>query len=308
MKLATIKYNDTVYSGIVKEEQFYAFEAIDPALPEDMTEFIEGYDQYKDIVGDKIDRAGATCNVTEAQFLSPIRRPRSFRDFLSFEEHTVNSAKAANYSDEVIEQVLQVWRSMPGFYFSNPNPFFGADEPVKNHPLSKMFDIEFEVGIIIGKEGADISKEDAKDYIFGLTVLNDWSARDIQMKEMALQLGPAKGKDYANSMGPVIVTMDELEQYICADDPFKYNMKTTLCRNGELLRENNLNTIYHTFSDLIVHASRSTSVYPGEVLGSGTIGGGAMLEYMGKQPFVQAGDVFEMTIEGIGTLRMEVTE
>ena len=125
-------------------------------------------------------------------------------------------------------------------------------------------------------------------------------------QEMQMQLGPAKGKDYANSMGPVIVTMDEVTGYAVDGDPQRFDMPTKLYRNGELLRENNVKTIYHTFGDMIAHASKLTAVYPGDVLGSGTIGGGALLEYLGKQPFIQAGDVIEMKVEGLGSLRMEV--
>lgn len=306
MKVATVRYQGNVFAGVLKDDSFTAFQAIDAHLPNDMIRFIEGYGEYQDLVAQGLPAAEPTCSVSEAEFLSPLPQPRTFRDFLSFEEHTVNCGKAFKASEEMTEKLLAVWRSFPGFYFSNPNVFYGADEPITMHPTSQMFDCEFEIGIVIGKQGKDIPADDANDYIFGLTILNDWSARDIQAKEAALQLGPAKGKDYANSMGPCIVTMDEIRQYAVEGDPKRFDMPTKLYRNGELLRENNTNTIYHTYADLIAYASRATAVYPGEVLGSGTIGGGAMLEYLGAQPFVHAGDVFEMEIEGIGKLRIEV--
>ena len=306
MKLATIRYLENVYAGVLKDEGFYAFSDMDASLPNDMIAFIEGYDQYKPLVDEKLEKTTPTCSAAQAQFLSPIPKPRTFRDFLSFEEHTLNCGKAFKCSDEMTQQLMAVWRSFPGFYFSNPNSFYGQDEPIKMHPASKMFDCEFEIGIIIGKKGIDIAPDEAKDYIFGLTILNDWSARDIQAKEAPLQLGPAKGKDYASTMGPCIVTMDELAKYQVPGDDKRYDMTTRLYRNGDLIRENNTKSIYHTYAALVEHASRATAIYPGEVFGSGTIGGGAMLEYCGAQPFLSQGEVLEMEIEGIGKLKMTI--
>ena len=306
MKLATVSYNGSVQAGVLKNGNFYGFKAISEKLPNDMIEFIEGYDDFKAVVEQGLASATPTCKESEAKFLSPIPQPRTFRDFLSFEEHTLNCGKAARASEEMTQKLLAVWRKFPGFYFSNSNAFYGQDEPIQMHPVSKMFDCEFEIGIIIGKKGINIAADDAKDYIFGLTILNDWSARDLQMQELPLQLGPAKGKDYANTMGPYIVTMDELEQYAVPGDPKRYNMTTKLFRNGTLIRENNTNTIYHTYADLVAHASKYTAIYPGDVFGSGTIGGGALLEYCGTQPFIQAGDSFDMELEGVGTLHMDV--
>lgn len=306
MKLATIRYNEDVFAGVVKNDSFYAFSSIESSLPNDMIEFIEGYDEYKGVVEAKLGNAKPTCDVADAVFLSPIPRPRTFRDFMCFEEHVVNSGKAAAFPDDVLKGMMAVWQKMPAFYFSNTNVFYGAGEPIKMHPVSSRFDMEFEIAVIVGKKGINLTPDEAMDHIFGLTILNDWSARDVQMEEMKMQLGPAKGKDYANSMGPVIVTMDELCDYAVPGDPQRFDMKTKLYRNGELLRGNNTKSIYHTYGDMIAHASKETSVYPGDVLGSGTIGGGALLEYFGKLPFITAGDVIEMDVEGIGCLRMEV--
>ncbi len=306
MKLATVRYRDSVYSGVVKDGNFYRFSGIHSSLPEEMIDFIQGYDRYKEVVQEHIDQAEATCKTEEAAFLSPLQRPRTFRDFMSFEEHVVNSGKALKYDEATMERMLAVWRKLPAFYFSNTNVFFGPDEPIRMHPTSQRFDIEFEIAVIIGKEGENIDREDASDYIFGMTILNDWSARDIQAEEMQMQLGPAKGKDYANSMGPVIVTMDELSQYAVDGDPQRFDMTTRLYRNGSLLRENNTKSIYHTYNELIEYSSRGTKVYPGDVLGSGTIGGGALLEYLGGQQFIGRGDEIVMEVEGIGSMKMNV--
>ena len=219
MKLATIRYQDNVFAGILKDGNFYSFQEVDSSLPNDMALFIEGYDTYKGVVEQKLAQATATCAASDAVFLSPIPRPRTFRDFMCFEEHVINSGKAAGFSKDVLDGMMAVWKKMPAFYFSNTNVFYGAGEPIKMHPVSQRFDIELEIGVIVGKEGINLSAEEAMDHIFGLTILNDWSARDIQMEEMKMQLGPAKGKDYANSMGPVIVTMDELRRYAVDGDP-----------------------------------------------------------------------------------------
>lgn len=306
MKLATVKYEDKVLAGVVSGESFYAFQDIDQTLPGDMISFIEGYDDYKSIVEEKLPQAEATCLAADAKFLSPVPKPTTFRDFMCFEEHVINSGKAMQYDEATMEAMLGIWRSMPAFYFSNTNVFYGQDEPITMHPVSKRFDMEFEVAVIIGKKGINLSRDEAMNHIFGLSILNDWSARDLQAQEMKMQLGPAKGKDYANSMGPVIVTMDEIAKYAVDGDAQRFDMPTRLYRNGELLRENNVKSIYHTFGDMIAHASTNTAVYPGDVLGSGTIGGGALLEYLGKQPFLHDGDVIEMEVEGLGKLRMEI--
>lgn len=306
MKLATVKYEEKVLAGVVKDDGFYAFSDIDGALPGDMIAFIEDYDDFKEIVETKLADAEPTCETKDAKFLSPIPRPTTFRDFMCFEEHVINSGKAMQYNEATMEKMLGVWKSMPAFYFSNSNVFFGQDEPITMHPVSQRFDMEFEVAVIIGKKGINLTREKAMDHIFGLSILNDWSARDIQAQEMQMQLGPAKGKDYANSMGPVIVTMDEVAKYAVDGDPQRFDMPTRLYRNGKLLRENNVKSIYHTFGDMIAHASKLTAVYPGDVLGSGTIGGGALLEYLGAEPFLHVGDVIEMEVEGLGKLRMEI--
>jgi fumarylacetoacetate (FAA) hydrolase len=142
------------------------------------------------------------------------------------------------------------------------------------------------------------------EYIFGYTILNDWSARDIQVKEQKVGLGPAKGKDYATSIGPVIVTRDEMDGYLCKDDPQRYDLATKLTLNGKVLRENNTKTIYHPFSSMIERASRNVSLFPGELFGSGTIGGGTILEYPNDEvPFLKKGDTILMEVQGIGVLK-----
>lgn len=305
MKLATVRYQDKIQAGVVREDKFYAFTALNNSLPNDMLSFIEGYEEYKSIVEQSIISPAPTCNVDEAILLAPLTNPKTIRDFVGFEEHAKNASNhfggAAIGID--IEKTLMIWRKAPAFYFSNTNAVVGSDEAVVMHPHSQMFDFEFEIGCIIGKRGRDISKENAMDYIFGYTVFNDWSARDIQMQEIMLGVGAPLSKGYANGFGPVIVTRDEWEQYLMPEDSERYNVKTTLRLNGKVLRENNLNTIYYTFADMIAWASKDTDIVPGDVFGSGTIGGGCLAEQPPEVPWLKAGDVIEMEVEGLGTLK-----
>lgn len=302
MKFATVEFENEKLVGVIKNEDFFPLVDLSKSLPNNMVKVIERYHELEPLIKAGVQLGRPRCKVDQVKFLSPLK-PVTFRDFMGFEEHVINSAKAASID---LDSIIDIWRKMPGFYFSNANAFFGQDEEIKAHPLSKQFDIEFEVAIIIGKKGMDIKKEDAIDHIFGFSILNDWSARDIQFGEMPMSLGPAKGKDYANSLGPVIVTKDEVAEYLENKSEARYNLKTKLYRNGQLVRENNLNTIYHTFSDMIAYASRNTYIYPGDLLGSGTIGGGALLEYCGKEHFVKPGDTFTFEIEHIGKLNMKV--
>lgn len=177
---------------------------------------------------------------------------------MGFEEHVKDFGRRFKLDTS---KMLESWYTMPAFYYSNNLGIIGSDEPLDMHPNAKMFDFEFEIGFVIGKGGRNIPADRAMDHIFGYTVLNDWSARDIQMKEMSVGIGIPKAKDYATSIGPVIVTADEMEQYLCKDDPTRFDLTTRLTRNGELLRENNTRVIYHTFAKMIEWASRDCSIY-----------------------------------------------
>lgn len=300
MKLATVRVKEEICAGVVLGENFYSFTSLDSCLPNDMLTFIEGYKIYKPYVVQGMKNAKPTCKTSEAAFLAPLRNPRSLRDFVGFEEHARNSGRRFGMD---MTSTLENWYKTTAFYYSNGNDILGPDEPVVKHPHSKMFDFEFEIGFIIGKKGRDIPAEKANDYIFGLTIFNDWSARDIQVQEAKMGMGAPKGKDYANTIGPVIVTKDEIDAYLCKDDPLRYDLATKLTRNGVVMRENNVKTIYHTFAKMIEWASMDRDIYPGDLFGSGTIGGGALVEYPPEVPWIQSGDVIEMEVQGIGVLK-----
>lgn len=297
MKFATIRFEENVYAGLVKDDRFFAFKDVDPQLPNNMLNLIEGYERFEGLLVSGLDKATSMCALSEVQFLPPLPNPRSFRDYMGFEEHLINSGKRFK------RPVEPAWYEMPVFYFSNHNNLLGSGQPLPVQPNSKMPDFEFEIGFVIGKKGRDIPADKAGDYIFGFTILNDWSARDLQMSEMSVGLGPAKAKDYATSIGPVLVTKDEVDSYLCDGDPLRYNMTTRLYRNGQLLRENNTRTIYHTFAAMIERASQDVDILPGDLFGSGTIGGGTLIEYPEGTSFLGAGDVIEMEVECLGTLK-----
>jgi 2-keto-4-pentenoate hydratase/2-oxohepta-3-ene-1,7-dioic acid hydratase in catechol pathway len=224
----------------------------------------------------------------EIRLLSPLPRPRSFRDFWSFEEHVRTVWQLRD------EQVPRVWYEMPTYYKGNAMSIIGPDEDLIWPSYTEKLDYELEMGIIIGKTGRDVPVENAHGHIFGYTVLNDWSARDVQRKEMACRLGPAKGKDFATSLGPCIVTADEV-------DP--YNLRMTASVNGEVWSDNNSGTGYWKFDQLIAHVSMGETLYPGELFGSGTVGGGCGLEL---DRWLEPSDVVELEIEKIGVLRNRV--
>lgn len=236
--------------------------------------------------------------LSDVRLLAPLPRPNSLRDFYAFEEHVATAARNRGRS------VAPAWYDFPTFYFSNHNAIYGPDADVPM-PRTASLDYELEIACVIGREGRDIAEEDAQDYIAGYMIMNDWSARDVQREEMSIGLGPAKGKDFATSLGPVLVTPDELEERALGDG--RYTMPMVARVNGLERSRGNLRDIYYTFAQMIAHASRDVTLEPGDVLGSGTVGTGCLLEITaGKGPWLDVGDVVELEIGGLGVLRNRV--
>ncbi len=202
------------------------------------------------------------------------------------------------------------WYQAPTFYFTNPYAMVGAHDDVAVPPGCSVLDFELEVAAVIGRDGASVSPEDAREHVFGYTVFNDWSARDLQAREMKVSLGPAKGKDFATTLGPWLVTADELEPFRDAEGFLALEMRVSV--NGELVGHDLLSNMGWPFEELVAYASRGTVVRAGDVLGSGTCGnGGCLGELWGRNgsrtpPPLQPGDVVEMTVEGIGTVTNRV--
>jgi fumarylacetoacetate (FAA) hydrolase len=225
-------------------------------------------------------REHAEYALADVDLRPPVLRPPSVRDFYAFEQH-VKTARA-NRGLEVPPE----WYEQSVFYFSNPGAIYGPEDEIPYPEGTSELDYELEVAAIIG----------ANDEIGGFTIMNDWSARDLQRAEMKVGLGPAKGKDFATSLGPVVVTPDE----------FDGSGAVMVARvNGEERSRGELGDMHWTWSDLVAHAARNTSFCPGDVLGSGTVGSGCILEH-GDGRWLRRGDVVELEVEGLGVLRNRV--
>jgi 2-keto-4-pentenoate hydratase/2-oxohepta-3-ene-1,7-dioic acid hydratase in catechol pathway len=232
---------------------------------------------------------GEQTPVEDARLLAPLR-PRSMRDFLTFEGHLHNALTRLG------RPIPKEWYEVPAYYKGMPDTVIGPDEEISWPPYTDRLDHELELAAIIGRRGKDIAKEDALSYVFGYTIWNDVSARDVQTRELPIGMGPAKAKDWdgSNVLGPCIVTADEL-------DPSNVRMRVRV--NGEVWGEDTSAHMHHTFADLIWYASQAQTLYPGDVFGSGTAAGGSGLE-LDRQ--LKEGDVVEMEIEGIGILRNRI--
>jgi fumarylacetoacetate (FAA) hydrolase len=234
----------------------------------------------------------------EVRLVAPLPRPPSLRDFYAFEQHVA----AANRNRG--RAVPPAWYELPVFYFGNHSAIYGPNASVPI-PRTEALDYELEIACVIGRAGRDIAAEDAEEYIAGYTIMNDWSARDIQREEMSVGLGPAKGKDFATSLGPWLVTPDELELFALGDG--RYNLPMIARVNGVERSRGNFRDIYYTFAQMIARASRDASLYPGDVLGSGTVGSGCLLELTaGQGPWLAEGDEVELEITGLGILRNQI--
>lgn len=243
--------------------------------------------------------AAVTRPLAGAEVLAPLPEPRQMRDCLVFEEHLINSFKAAEKMTGRSFAIPPVWYQQPVYYKANRFSVIGPEADVLWPDYAQFLDIELELAIVLGKTGKDIAPEDAPDHIFGYTIFNDMSARDAQMVEMGGQLGPAKGKDFdtGNILGPWIVTADEVAH------PAALDMEAVV--NGERWGGGNSRDMHHDFAAILAHISKSETIRAGEVIGSGTVGTGCGLE-IGRQ--LAPGDVSELTVEKIGTLRNRIVK
>jgi fumarylacetoacetate (FAA) hydrolase len=211
---------------------------------------------------------------------APVLHPPAVRDFYAFEQH-VRTARALRGLD-----VPPEWYERPVFYFSNPAAIYGPEDEIPYPAGTEELDYELEVAAVIGADGQ----------IGGLTVMNDWSARDLQRREMKVGLGPAKGKDFATSLGPFVVTADE----------FDGRSGTMVARvNGEERSRGDLADMHFSWDEIVAHAELNTVLRPGDVLGSGTVGTGCILEH-GDGRWLKAGDIVELEVEGLGVLRNRI--
>jgi 2-keto-4-pentenoate hydratase/2-oxohepta-3-ene-1,7-dioic acid hydratase in catechol pathway len=243
----------------------------------------------------------------DVRLLAPLH-PASIRDSVSFEAHIEGARKS---QESAKGAVPEQWYAAPCFYFTNPHVAIGAFDDVQRFPGCEQFDLELEVGVVYGKHGRNLTPEQATPGIVGYTIFNDWSARDIQRTESQLPFGFFKGKDGAHTLGPYLVTADELEPYKTADGLLDLTMRAWI--NGELLGEDSLANCAFTFEELISFASRGSTVAPGDLLASGTCQRGCLTEIWGRAgervpPPLVPGDVVTLEVEGIGRVSNKVID
>lgn len=243
-------------------------------------------------------------DLSTVELLAAVPAPPTVRDFMTFERHVEGTAKLAG-ADAV---VAPEWYEIPTFYFTNPYAVIGPGDDVPVPPGCTLFDLELEVAAVIGRGGRDITAEGAGPHIAGFCLLNDWSARDLQFAEMQIRLGPAKGKDTSLSLGGVFVTPDELAPYRSGTS---FDLEMTASINGEVLGTDNWSSMHYSYEEMIEHASRGTEVRPGDVLGSGTSGGGCLAEFWGREglgsrPSLVAGDEVTISVEHLDTMTSRI--
>jgi len=252
--------------------------------------------------------SGAAGPAVAGVRLLPPLHPASIRDSVSFEAHVEGARKS---QEGATDPVPPRWYEAPCFYFTSPHACVGAFDDVERFPGSELFDLELEVGVVYGAHGRNLTTEQAAAGIVGYTIFNDWSARDIQRLEGQLPFGFFKGKDGAHTLGPYLVTADELEPHKTADGLLDLTMRAWI--NGALLGEDSLANCAFTFEELISFASRGSVVAPGDVLASGTCQRGCLTEIWGRAgervpPPLEPGDVVTLEVEGLGLVHNKIIE
>jgi len=309
--------------AIFHNDVVYDLNTLDKSLPDNMADFLWEGDEAMNrakklnakILNGEI-KESRGMKLSETELLAPVPFPSSCRDGYAFRQHVESARK--NRGVEMIKEFDQY----PIFYFTNHQAILGGGDVECMPDHFKNLDFELEAAIVIGKEGRNIRAEEADQYIAGYMIMNDMSARVLQMEEMLLNLGPAKGKDFATVIGPWMVTPDELEEYKvpCKEGHVgnAYNL-TMICKvNGKEVSRGNLADMDWTFAEIIERCSYGVDVFPGDVIGSGTVGTGCFLELNGtgkrldpenfKPQWLQPNDVVEMEITGLGLLKNKIVK
>lgn len=313
MKLVSYKTEDREHLGVFINGHIYNLHSIDKQLPNDMNSFLKDSEVFMEraLAIDARIRSGETEPREEAfyEVIAPVPHPSSCRDGYAFRQHV--AAARRNRKVEMIAEFDQY----PIFYFTNHNAIQGPGEIECMPDHFQKLDFELEVAVVIGKKGRNITAAEADSYIAGYMIMNDMSARTLQIEEMLLNLGPAKGKDFSTVIGPWLVTPDELEAYSVAPKAGhtgkSYNLEMTCTVNGKQVSAGNMADMDWTFAEIIERCAYGADILPGDVIGSGTVGTGCFLELNGTgllnnpdyQPqWLQDGDVVEMEITGLGRL------
>jgi len=315
MKLVT--YWDGVENlGVLVNDRVYRLGNLDPSLPSTMLEFLDSgqevFAKAKSVAADSSKLING-IPVQDVILMAPLPRPRSCRDGYAFRQHVETARR--NRGVPMIPEFDQY----PVFYFTNHQAINGPGPIYCMPDHFRQLDFELEVAIVIGKKGRNIRASEADQFIAGYTIMNDLSARQLQMEEMQLNLGPAKGKDFSTVLGPWLVTTDELEAYACPTNPGhigkQYNLNMKCVVNGNTVSQGNLNQMDWTFAELVERASYGVDLFPGDVIGSGTVGTGCFLELNGtaklknpdhKPQWLQEGDVISLHVDVLGELTNEI--
>ena len=312
MKLSTytLKKSDKELIGLLNKDSLINLNVFFGEIS--LLELIQLPD-WKELIINKTKSNNLTIHkLEEVKLLTPIPRPNSLRDAYAFRQHVETSRR--NRGLEMIKE----FDDFPVFYFSNHNAIFGPNDDIECMPSHfEKLDYELEIAILIGKEGRNIKAKNAKEYITGFMIMNDMSSRGLQMKEMKLNLGPAKGKDFASVLGPYLVTPDELSGNVVNkdDSSCKYNLEMTCSVNGKLLSKGNLKDMAWSFEKIIERVSYGATIYPGDIIGSGTVGTGCLLEINGTNKlksfdfteiWLKENDVVEMEIENLGKITNKI--
>lgn len=313
MKLVSYSKAGEIQLGAIVNEGLYNLQSVNENLPKHIIDFIQSekalIDQTEMLLSKIADNSLNITPETDFSLLAPVPHPTSCRDGYAFRQHVASARR--NRGVEMIKEFDQY----PIFYFTNHNAVQGPGDIYCMPDHFQQLDFELEVAIVIGKEGRNIKAKDADAYIAGFTIMNDLSARKLQMEEMLLNLGPAKGKDFSTVIGPWLVTPDELSPYLV---PAKqghvgnnYNLSMKCWVNDILVSEGNVKDMDWTFAEIIERCSYGVTIFPGDVIGSGTVGTGCFLELNGTgklhdpnyvPQWLQANDTVKMTIDGLGTL------
>ena len=311
MKIATYEWAGEIRSGVLDDEgRLHAFAGAGAESPSvDVRTLLEQGGGLQALLeaGDAALGREPGPLADEVRLLAPLR-PASIRDSVSFEAHIEGARRS---QEGARDAVPARWYEAPCFYFTNPHVCHGPFEDVRRFPDSELFDLECEVGVVYGEYGSDLTPAEAAHGIVGYTIFNDWSARDIQKLEGQMPFGFFKGKDGAHTLGPYLVTADELEPHRTQDGFLDLTMRAYI--NDVLLGEDSLANMAWTFEELISFASRGSAVGPGDVLGSGTCQRGCLTEIWGRAgertpPPLVPGDVVTLEVEGIGTVRNRIIE
>ena len=321
MKLVSYLKEDDAQLALLVNGYLFDTDNLNPNLPVTVTMFLNYWEDSFPIAHsiNRLLEEGTNrfkaIPVEQAEIVAPVPAPTSFRDAYSFREHAATARKNRNIP------MIPEFDQFPVFYFSNHNNITGPGDIVCMPDHFQKLDFELEVAIVICKPGKNIKAEEADDYIGGFMIMNDFSARQLQLEEMKLNLGPAKGKDFATAIGPWLVTPDELEEFKIAPKENHtgnaYNLKMKCIINGVKVSEGNLADMEWTFAEIIERSSYGVQLYPGDIIGSGTVGTGCFLELNGtgklndpdyQEQWLKEGDEIELEVEGLGKLNNKIVK